>query len=210
MTPDLRPATAVLAVLIRQVREEQLTAPTPCGGITVGELLDHVDSLCGAFTAAATKTPRDDGGRAPVPDASRLGEDWLHRIPSRLDELAQAWRAESAWTGTTEAGGNQLPATVAGTAALDEVIVHGWDLAVSTGQQYPDGDPTLAEAMTAAYQWVSSVVAQHPHGTPGLFGPPVPVPDDAPLLDRLLGLTGRHPYWQPASPASHETSPASS
>jgi uncharacterized protein (TIGR03086 family) len=27
----------------------------------------------------------------------------------------------------------------------------------------------------------------------GVYGPAVPVPDDAPLLDRLLGLTGRQP-----------------
>lgn len=27
----------------------------------------------------------------------------------------------------------------------------------------------------------------------GVFGPAVPVPDDAPLLDRLLGITGRDP-----------------
>jgi uncharacterized protein (TIGR03083 family) len=92
VTPDLRPATAALAVIIRQVRDEQLAAPTPCRGITVGELLDHVDSLCGAFTAAATKTRREDAGRPRVPDASRLGEDWRHRRPARLDELAQATR----------------------------------------------------------------------------------------------------------------------
>jgi len=29
----------------------------------------------------------------------------------------------------------------------------------------------------------------------GLFGPPVDVPDDAPLLDRVIGLTGRDPEW---------------
>lgn len=39
-------------------------------------------------------------------------------------------------------------------------------------------------------------VSQNPDGTPGLFGPPVPVADDAPLLDRLLGLTGRDPAWR--------------
>ena len=29
--------------------------------------------------------------------------------------------------------------------------------------------------------------------TIGVYGPAVPVPEDAPLLDRLLGLTGRQP-----------------
>ena len=48
---------------------------------------------------------------------------------------------------------------------------------------------------------VQQAVAQNPNGTGGLFGPPVSVPDDAPLLDRLLGLTGRDPAWRPASPA---------
>jgi hypothetical protein len=31
----------------------------------------------------------------------------------------------------------------------------------------------------------------------GLFGPPVSVPDSAPLLDQLIGLTGRDPAWRP-------------
>jgi hypothetical protein len=30
-----------------------------------------------------------------------------------------------------------------------------------------------------------------------VYGPAVTVPDDAPLLDRILGLTGRDPKWRP-------------
>nr|BFE80329.1 hypothetical protein GCM10020093_029300 [Planobispora longispora] len=69
MTTDPRPATAVLSALIGRVRDDQLAVPTPCGGITVGELLDHIDSLCAAFTAAAVKTP---WRRRPRPGAGRV------------------------------------------------------------------------------------------------------------------------------------------
>ncbi|MER5358572.1 hypothetical protein [Streptomyces sp. NPDC002785] len=30
-----------------------------------------------------------------------------------------------------------------------------------------------------------------------IFGPPVPVPADAPLVDRAVAMSGRRPDWQP-------------
>ncbi|HKB29263.1 MAG TPA: TIGR03086 family metal-binding protein [Streptosporangiaceae bacterium] len=191
---DLEPATRTLAGLVDGIRSDQLTAPTPCRDATVGDLLDHVDGLSMAFTAAATKTPLDGGSRGPSADASRLGPDWRTRIPRRLASLAGAWCDAAAWTGMTHAGGVDLPGEVAGVVALDEVIVHGWDIAVGSGQSFTC-EPRLAQA---AYEFVRASVAQNPHGTPGLFGPPVPVPDDAPLFDRLIGLTGRDPAWRAA------------
>ncbi|WP_311931158.1 TIGR03086 family metal-binding protein [Microbispora sp. H11081] len=198
MTADLGPAADRLAAVIRDVSDDQLGEPTPCEGMTVGELLDHIDGLSLAFASAARKIPLEGGGRPPVPDASRLGEDWRDRIPARLAELAEAWRDPSAWTGTAEIGGGVLPAEVAGTSALDEILVHGWDLAVATGSAYPADDPALANAVHRVSQWVGAIVAEHPQGSPGLFGPPVPVPGDAAPLDRLLGLTGRDPAWKPS------------
>lgn len=47
----------------------------------------------------------------------------------------------------------------------------------------------------SSYRCVQSTVAAQPHGSRGLFGPPLPTPNDAPLLDRLIGLTGRDPAW---------------
>ncbi|MCC9308471.1 TIGR03086 family metal-binding protein [Kitasatospora sp. RB6PN24] len=193
MTLDLAPATSALAALIREVKDGQLTAPTPCGGLTVGELLDHIDGLSIAFAAAGAKEDRSDGGRPRTPDASRLGADWRDRLAAQLDALAEAWRPADAWRGTARVGGGEMPAEVAGAAAVDEVLVHGWDLAVATGQRFPGEDPALAEALETAYAWVRTVVEQQPNGSPGLFGAPVPVAADAPLADRLIGLTGRRP-----------------
>jgi uncharacterized protein (TIGR03086 family) len=189
---DLEPATRTLADLVVAVRDDQLEAPTPCTETKLGALLDHVDGLSLAFTLAAAKTPPEGGSRAPSADASRLAPDWRARIPDHLAALAEAWRDPAAWTGMTEAGGVQLPGEVAGLVALNELIVHGWDVAQASGQPY-SCDEALVEG---ALGFVRPTVAGSPNGTPGLFGPPVPVPDDAPLLDRLLGLTGRDPAWR--------------
>lgn len=187
---DLQPATSLVTGVVAGIRDDQLSAPTPCAGETVGDLLDHLDGLSTAFVAAAAKS--DPQGRAGA-DASRLDPDWRTRIPQRLAALADAWTDPDAWTGMTQAGGITLPGQVAGLVALDEVIVHGWDLAVASGQPFGCPDEQVEGAMT----FVRGVVADNPDGRAGLFGPPVAVADDAPALDRLLGLTGRDPSWRP-------------
>jgi uncharacterized protein (TIGR03086 family) len=141
----------------------------------------------------ATKTPLDAGSPAASADAARLGTDWHTRIPKRLGELAKAWRAAMAWSGMTDAGGVDLPGEIAGIVALDEVIVHGWDIAAATGRFTCE-----LQSLEATYAFVQSAVRQNPSGSAGL--PPVPVPAEAPLVDRLIGLTGRDPTWQSPRP----------
>ena len=193
---DLEPATTTLTGLVLGVRDDQLDAPTPCREAALGDLLDHVDGLSLAFSAAARKATPPDGGQRP--SASRLGPDWRTRIPRRLADLAGAWREEAAWRGMTVAGGQELPGDLAGVIALNEVLIHGWDIAVASGQPFRC-EPALLQA---AYEFVQPTAEASPHGTPGLFGPPVPVPAGAPLLDRLIGLSGRDPAWPATHPAA--------
>lgn len=187
---DLTPATDAVARVVADIREDQLDGPTPCEGTTVAGLLDHLDGLAQAFVGAARKAPLD---AAPSADAAHLDEQWREHIPGRLDALAQAWADPAAWTGMTAAGGVELPGEVAGLVAVDEVLVHGWDLVRATGQPFAVDDGLVEGALG----FVRSAVAEQPAGSPGLFGPPVPVPAGAPALDRLLGLTGRDPSWAP-------------
>jgi uncharacterized protein (TIGR03086 family) len=190
---DLTPATQQLRSLVADIGDEQLTAPTPCPDYSLGDLLEHVGGLAQAFTAAAQKEGGELGAQAPSGDASRLGANWRTRIPRDLAALADAWREPAAWAGMTQAGGLELPGEVAGLVALDEIVVHGWDIARATGQPF-GVDPPLLEA-------VHSFVAPfsepgHEAEREGLFGPVVPVPQDAPLLDRVLGMAGRDPGWR--------------
>jgi len=190
MSFDLEPAARRTAAIVAGVTDDQLGRPTPCPAYTLGDLLEHVGGLAMAFTAAATKAGATSAG--PSGDASRLPADWRTSIPQDLLAMADAWKDPEAWTGMTQAGGVDLPGEVAGLVALDELVIHGWDVAVASGQPY-DVDPGDLEAVRA---FVSQFADQPADG--GLFGPPVAVPDDAPELDRVVGLTGRDPGWSGA------------
>ena len=80
------------------------------------------------------------------------------------------------------------PAEVIGTVAFNEVLIHGWDLSVATGQAYRPDDSTVQ----VSYDFLLPTVDE-PESRGEIYGPVVPVPDDAPLLDRTIGLAGRDP-----------------
>ena len=104
--------------------------------------------------------------------------------------MADAWDDPAAWTGRTAAGGVELPGDVAGIVALDELVLHGWDLAKATNQLAGYDGPGLEAILAFVDEF-------RERGIEGLFGPEVPVPDSAPLFDRVLGKTGRDPGWEP-------------
>jgi uncharacterized protein (TIGR03086 family) len=192
MTHDLTPAADRMTALIQGVSDDQLDATTP-SDIPVAALLAHIAGLTLSFTEAAK---REGGDRGAPPDPSLLGDDWRTRVPTDLSALAAAWTDPETWAGMTKAGGGDMPAEVAGLVALDELVLHGWDLAVATDQPYHCDLPTLE----AAYGFVA------PFSEPGmeaqregLFGPVIEIPEDAPMLHRLLGLSGRDPNWSPPS-----------
>lgn len=189
---DLEPATREMSRLLDGVRDAQLGAPTPCEAYPVAALLDHIAGLSLAFTWGARKTtpPRQGPPGAPRASAENLDPGWRKVIPERLAGLAGAWRDPGAWEGTSTVAGITMPAEALGAAALDEVVLHGWDLARATGQEFRC-DPASAQAVLAFTEQ-----ALRPDGT-GLFGPVVEVPADAPVLDRALGFAGRDPAWRP-------------
>jgi uncharacterized protein (TIGR03086 family) len=192
MTIDLEPAARRTAAVVAGVTDDQLDRPTPCPDYTLGDLLEHVGGLAQAFTAAATKIGTEVSAGGPSGDASRLPPDWRTRIPRDLLALAEAWKDPEAWTGMTSAGGVDLPGEIAGLVALDELVVHGWDVAKASGQPY---EVDAADELEAIRQFVAPVADGPAEERAGLFGPPVAVPDDAPELDRIVGLTGRDPAW---------------
>ncbi|MGP3990681.1 TIGR03086 family metal-binding protein [Streptomyces sp. 3N207] len=188
---DLRPAARRTAALVTHVDDAQLDDPTPCTEFAVRDLLRHIGQLAvglqytarkelGGVTAAG---PGEHAGEQPLPD------DWRERLPHDLADLAVAWSAPDAWTGSTQAGGFMLTGTEGGLVTLDELVVHGWDLARATRQEYQVDEPGLR----AVHGFLAGAVSED--GETGIFGPVVHVAEDAPLLDKVVGLAGRDPAW---------------
>ncbi|MEU3744394.1 MULTISPECIES: TIGR03086 family metal-binding protein [Streptomyces] len=188
---DLGAAAERVARLAEGIDDARLGDPTPCPEYAVRELLGHLAGLGAAFRDAARKEFGPTPGTPPGSSRPVLADDWRTALPKVLDELAAAWREPGAWEGDTQAGGIDLPAAVMGRIALDELLIHGWDLARATGQTYEVSEEELrvSEALLTPADDTSG---------DGFFGPVVAVPDGAPLLDRVIGLSGRRPDWHPA------------
>lgn len=144
------------------------------------------------FAKVARKELDETTSKPPAAfDGRNLEEGWRNRLSNDLDALSEAWSIKDAWQGSTWVGGMYMPADVVGIVALDELLIHGWDLSVATGQAY---DPPAHE-VDATIAFVSTFDAPRDGR---LFGPIVDIAPDAPTFERLLGLTGRDPGWCPA------------
>ncbi len=191
-TVDLGPAAHGVATVAGAVTDDDLDRPTPCPEYAVRDLVAHLLGLSLAFRDAGAKAGASTQDSAPGP--APLEDAWRALLPERLTALVAAWRSPDAWEGTTRAGGVDMPAAILGKVAVNELVIHGWDLARATGQEFT-GDPASVEA---ALDFVSATV--EPSGAAarqGIFGPIVEIEPTAPQLDRLLGLSGRDPGWAP-------------
>jgi uncharacterized protein (TIGR03086 family) len=173
---DLKPAGRALSAVVAGIEQDDLDSPTPCEKYSVRELLVHVDEGARGFAGDHTSPPLDLSGAT-----------WRETLADRLDRLGDAWVAPEAWEGSSDLAGLDLSNAEWGRIALTEVVVHGWDLAAATGQEIDLPEETVR----ACFEHVSGFLKEPP--VPELWGPAVAVPDDAPLLDRVVGVTGRSP-----------------
>ncbi|MHA6624206.1 TIGR03086 family metal-binding protein [Pseudonocardia sichuanensis] len=173
--------------VVRAVRAEQLTAPTPCTELDVRALLAHLVATVHRATALGRG---EDAGAVPWSAPQAPGDDWAGAYAAAIDAMWTVWRAEPEGSAlldrTVRAPFGTLPGRVAVLAYTSETLVHGWDLAVATGQD-PEADPAVATAALAAMQ---RALPAEPRGGPVPFAAPVPPREDAGPTERLANWCG--------------------
>ena len=195
--PMLDRAIATGAAVVAGIRPEQRTDPTPCTEMDVRTMLAHLVGVLDRIAALGAGEDPFAVAEAPVPE----------------DGWTEAWaaagrRAGDAWADDAVLERPMALPWIQGTGAevlatyLSELTVHTWDLATATGQQ-PDWDDAVvdtalasrqilpAEDRLALFEQISADMGLPEVAVP--FAEAVPVPDDAPAIDRLVAWNGRDP-----------------
>ena len=201
--PLFAAATTTATEVIAAVRGDQLSNPTPCTEYDVRQLLRH---LVGVLPRVTAMGRGDDPMRVATPEIDTMADDDV--LPAWRAAVAQAtaaWADESALERTIV-----LPwATDTGAAALvgyvSEITVHTWDIARATGQTPAWNEQAVEHAFALIRNWlpgegraeifaeVRKKMGPAAADAPDAFAEVVPVPDDAPLIDRLVAWNGRRP-----------------
>ena len=165
-------------------RTTDWSAPAPVDGWTAHDVVDHLVSWFRGFLSA---------GGVELPSG-----------PVTADDRAAAWHHHAAAVQELldERGDEEFTHPHAGThplaRAIDQfytadVFMHSWDLARATGQE-PRLDEDFAGQMLEGMRPIEAMLRDS-----GQYGPAVPVPDDAPAVEQLMGFVGRDPGWQPSA-----------
>jgi uncharacterized protein (TIGR03086 family) len=180
---------AAVQRLVDAVQPDQWTAPTPCTDWDIRQLLNHVANGNVVFAGVADRT-RPSGPVSPEERAvDRLGDDPAAGFRATGERMHDAFLTPGFLDGTVDTPmlGEQ-PGTTVVHMRINELLIHGWDLAQALGRP-PDLPEDLAEG--ALLLWQTRLADRPREGMP--FASPQPVADDAPAIDRLAAFLGRKP-----------------
>jgi uncharacterized protein (TIGR03086 family) len=168
-----------LDTLIAGIRPEQASLRTPCPDWDLRQLVNHIVFDLSLFEAGLRGTQRG------APDADLIDDDWLAAYRAGAASLMQAWQARGT-DGTLHTQAGDFPLTRALGQHVADLAVHGWDVARAVGQPTDQLDTEVGEAGLA---FLHENLKPEYRGQ--AFGPEVPVPESAPIYDRLAAFSGR-------------------
>lgn len=181
-----RRAAAGMAALIGGVSIDQFDAPTPCPAWTVRALVAHI--VAGNLKYAEIARGKDWSRGAPE---VQLDDDPAATYRQTIDAMLASWERPGVLERRTPLPVGRGPVESALYLHLGETLVHGWDLAMATGQTPAFEDDVVEASLTQFRSWLPP---QRPPASP--FSDARLLDEDSGPLDRLAGYLGRDvPSW---------------
>jgi uncharacterized protein (TIGR03086 family) len=172
-------AAAAADSAIAGVGPDQWDAPTPCTEWNLRQLLNHLVGGTKAFLSMQT-------GGAPVDrTADHVGDDPLASFRAAVAELRAAFGEDGALEKTVNTPFGEGPAAILVNMRVNEMMVHGWDVAKASGQS-TDLDPELAAQCMEDFRRLRATG----RGA-GMFADAQEAPAGATAADQLAAVAGR-------------------
>ena len=183
--------------LVAGVRTDQLDRPTPCSEFDVRALLGHL-----VATVDRARVIGEGGAPFAVPSmvTDVADDEWPDALATAISKMWPAWGADEVLDAPRTVPWGEVTGRAAMWGYVNEALVHGWDLAVATGQP-AEADPDLAEAALSGAQ---AKIPAGRRGGPIPFGPVVESGPAAGPTERLANWAG-HRRHTAASNTAHST-----
>jgi uncharacterized protein (TIGR03086 family) len=182
-------AAAAEAARVMAAAPDALDAVTPCPDWDLRTLLNH--TILWTSYSAERRAHGESVADELMSRDFTAGPDYQADYAAQIGKAAQAWSDPKAWEGDIGVMGDATPAADVAAMLIMEMVLHGWDVAQATGQEYVCDD-AVAVVLLETVQAQGEMFRKY-QGFAGI----VTVPDDAPVFDRALALAGRDPQWKP-------------
>lgn len=166
----------LLGGVVGGIGPDDLDEPTPCAQFAVRGVLEHM--ISGATTFAAAFRGIEPAPTAPVGDV-------LAGFGPALTELASAIGTAGALDQTITAPFGEVSGETFARFVVLDGLVHGWDLAIATGQGYHPSSALVAEAHAFAEGALDGL------RDGDTFAGANAAPRSATAIERLAAYTGR-------------------
>jgi uncharacterized protein (TIGR03086 family) len=182
-------AVASTAEIVKAAPAATMDTPTPCTEWDVRALLNHViGTLWLAEGLLSDQPPRYPMAPGGLPAGDLAGADPAAAYAEASAAALAAAGAGDALTRTHVTPLGEMPGPgLAGFTTLD-ILVHGWDLAMATGQPADLDGRLAAHVLGFAGQALGT-----PESRGGSIGVALAAPAGASVTDRLVAFLGRQP-----------------
>ena len=178
-------AARVVAGAAKAANAKNLEQTTPCTDWDLRTLLNHM--ILWTSYSAERRAYGESVAEELMSKDFTAEPGYAQAYQVQIAKAVDAWSKPEAWAGDRNVMGSATPAADIAAMLIMEMVLHGWDVATATGQEYHCDDAVATNVLTTV-EAQGEMFRQYQG-----FAAIVPVPDDAPAFDRALALSGRDP-----------------